>query len=102
MAFKTGSIVLGTTRVINGIVPLRGFYTVELLSTNLSGNTTWNLKISAGGTNFDNAKEGGVDITETLVDDVAMVRVYQGNPGDKFRITFEGSTTGTVNYVLNV
>lgn len=102
MALKTGSIILGTIRYFTGIVPLRGRYTIQMLSTNLSGNTIWNLQVSVDGTSWENAKELGTDISDTLVDDLVQVRTFEGNPGDKFKILFDGATTGTVTYKLNI
>ena len=65
MAFKSGSISLGTTRVIKGIVPLAGLFSVQLLSADLSANTDFNLQFSNDGTNWGNAKEAGKLISKS-------------------------------------
>lgn len=98
---KTGSINLGTTRVIKGVVPLNGLFSVQLLSANLSGNTTFNLQFSNDGENWANAKEAGTDITDTLVQATVNFNSFSGVPGTRFQILFAGVTTGTVNYILN-
>ncbi len=98
---KTGSISLGTTRVIKGVVPLNGLFSVQLLSANLSGNTTFNLQFSNDGTNYANAKEAGTDITDTLVQSTVNFNSFSGVPGTRFQILFAGVTTGDVDYVLN-
>lgn len=101
MAFKSGSISLGTTREIKGIVPLNGLFSVQLLSANLSGDTTFNLQFSNDGTNWGNAKEAGTDISDTLSQSTVNFNSFSGVPGTRFKILFAGATTGTVNYVLN-
>jgi hypothetical protein len=101
MAIKTGSIVLGTIRYFTGKVPSRGKFTIQMLSTDLSAETTFNVQISADGLEFDNAYELGEAVTGTIADDVTTVKTYEGNPGDTFKILFAGVTTGTVNYKIN-
>lgn len=101
MAFKSGSISLGSTRVIKGIIPLTGLFSVQLLSADLSANTTFNLQYSSDGTNWANAKEAGTDIADTLVQATVNFNSFSGVPGTRFRILFAGVTTGTVDYILN-
>ena len=101
MAKVSGSIVLGTTRVINGVVPLRGRFSIQLLCDNLSAETTFYLEMSADKTNYDVATENGVDIEDSILDGVAKFRAFEGNPGDYWRIRFDGATTGTVAYIVN-
>jgi len=98
---KTGSIVLGTIRYFKGIVPSRGSFTVQMLCTNLSGNTTFNLQLSLDGTNWDNAQEAGTDISDTLVDDAVIIKSFAADAGAYWRILFAGATTGTVSYIIN-
>lgn len=98
---RTGSIVLGTIRYFTAKIPSRGKLTIQLLSENLSAETTFNVQISADGTAFQNAQEAGTDITGTIADDVTTVKTYEGNPGDTVKILFAGATTGTVSYVIN-
>lgn len=101
MGKKSGSINLAEVRIITGIVPLRGKFTVQMLSENLSGNTTFNLQFSCDGENYWNATDAGEAITGTLVDDTVLGVSYEGDPGLNFKILFAGVTTGTVDYVIN-
>lgn len=98
---KTGSIVLGTTREIIGVIPSRKMFTFQLLCANLSANTTINLQFSLDKTNWSNAQEGGTDITFTLVDDTALAVPVAADAGIYFRLLFAGVTTGTVAYIHN-
>jgi len=102
MPFKTGSISLGTTRSFSNVVQPKGSFTVQMLSTNISGSTVWNLQFSLDGTNWDNAQESGTDISDTLVQSATMIKSFEADPGIYFRILFAGVTTGTVNYIINV
>jgi hypothetical protein len=101
MAAKAGSIVLASVRSFGDVSPQNGFFTFQMLCTNLSGDTTWNLQFSLDGTNWKNAKEAGTDITGTLSDDVVTLEVVNTAPGVRWRILFAGATTGTVNYLIN-
>ena len=98
---KTGSIVLASTRVINGVVPLSGVVTIQLLCTNLSGNTTFSVYLSLDKTNWDVVQVFDVDWQGTLVDDAAFVQSFNLGPGVYFKVQFDGSTTGTVAYIHN-
>jgi hypothetical protein len=101
MSLKSGSIVLATVRSFTGIVPLRGSFTVQMLSADISGSTVFNLQFSLDGTNWDNAQESGTDIYDTLVQSATMIKSFEADPGIYFRILFAGVTTGTVNYVIS-
>lgn len=101
MAKITGSILLATVRSFGAAVPLKGVLTVQMLSANLSANTTFNLQLSLDKTNWDNAQESGTDISDTLVDDVTMIKSFEIDPGIYWRILFAGETTGTVDYIYN-
>ena len=98
---KTGSIALGTVRYFSGVVPTRGSFTVQMLCTNLSADTTLNLPFSLDGTNWDNAQEAGTDISDTLKDDAVLIKSFAADTGVYWRILFAGNTTGTVNYIIN-
>lgn len=97
---KTGSIVLASVRSFGGIVPLDGRFSIQLLSENLSANTTFNLQFSLDKTNWCNAQESGVDITFTLVDDAPNLKSFEADPGIYWRVLAAGATTGTVNYII--
>ncbi len=99
---KTGSIVLETVRYFTGIVPSKGSFSIELLSTNLSGDTTFSVQGSLSGDNWDNLQESGTDITDTLVNDTVMVKSFTADAGTKIKILFAGATTGTVTYTTNL
>jgi hypothetical protein len=101
MAKKTGSIILATVRNFTGVVPLRGRFTIQMLSANLSADTTFNLQFSLDGTNWDNAQDAGVDISDSLVQSATMIKSFDADPGILFRILFAGATTGTIAYVIN-
>lgn len=98
---KTGSINLATVRFVNGVIPSKGRFTIELMSEDLSAETTFNVQISASGDNYANAQESGADIEGTIANSTATVKTYEGNPGDRFKILFAGATTGNVSYVIN-
>lgn len=95
---KTGSISLATVREIVGVTPQRSEFTIQLLSANLSADTTVNLQLSLDKTNWDNAVESGSDIALTLSDDVPLVRSFAVDAGIYFKVLFAGATTGTVAY----
>lgn len=98
---KTGSIVLATVRNFTGVVPIRGRFSIQMLSTNLSADTTFNLQFSLDGTNWDNAQESGTDVSDVLVANATMIKSFESDKGLKFRILFAGATTGTIAYVIN-
>jgi len=101
MGKKAGSIVLASTRVIQGVVPQNGSFSIQLLCANLSAETTFNLELSCDKTNWDIAQEAGTDIVDSIVDDVTKVKSFDADPGMFWQIKFAGVTTGTVNYVIN-
>lgn len=94
----TGSIDLSEVRVIEGYVPLKCVFGVQMKSTDLSAETTWNLQFSNDGTNWANAKESGTDITGSITQNVVSYESFAGVARSKYRILFAGVTTGTVNY----
>ena len=101
MAKKSGSIVLATVRSFSDKVPQCGSFTVQMLSANLSANTTLNLQFSLDGTNWDNAQEAGTDISDTLIANTVLLKSFEADPGVLWRILFAGATTGTVTYIVN-
>jgi hypothetical protein len=101
MAKATGSIDLSESRIIGGVVPSRGRFSIQMLSENLSETTTFGLEISADGDNWDVAEEAGTDVTDTLVDDTTKVVSFESDPGMYWQIKFAGSTTGDVAYIIN-
>lgn len=101
MAKVTGAINLATVRSFGAAVPLKGIVSVQMLSENLSADTTWSLQLSLDKTNWDNAQESGTDISDTLVDDTVMIKSFEADPGIWWRILFAGATTGTVAYIYN-
>lgn len=96
---KSGSIVLGTTRVFNGVVPLSGIITIQLLSTNLSAGTTFSVQTSLDKTNWDIIQVAGEDYSGSLADDVPFVQSFNLGPSIYFKVVFDGVTTGTVAYI---
>lgn len=98
---KTGTINLASVREIEGTTTKQRSFTIQLLSTDLSADTTVNLQISLDGTNWDNAQESGSDIALTLSDDTPLVVSFAIDPGIYFKILFGGATTGTVIYKHN-
>lgn len=98
---KTGTINLAQVRSLDGSIESKGRITFELFSSNVSDDTTYNVQISVSGDRFQNAQEGGTDITGTLTQNSAVVKSFEGNPGDVVRILFAGVTTGNVSYALN-
>jgi len=75
--------------------------TVQLLSANLSGDTTFAPEASADGTNWDVLTENETDISHTLVDDAPFFRTYEVDKGAYIRWNMAGSTTGDVAFKIN-
>ena len=98
---KSSSIDLESVRYFTGVVPSNGVFSIEMKSTDLSADTTWNLQFSSGGTNFDNAQESGTDVSGTLVASTTTYEAFYGVPGDYIKVVFAGETTGNVAYVIN-
>ena len=98
---KTGTINLSELRVIQGAVPLKGVTSVQLLSANLSGSTTFNLQFSNDKISWANAKESGADVTGTLISGAVIFEAFSGIPGSYYQIIFAGATTGNISYVKN-
>ena len=94
-------IDLSTLRYIAGIIPLRGTVGIQAKSTDLSGDTTFNLAFSNDGIDYGAAKESGVAITDTLQANVVNFFSFSGIPGTHYKLTFEGETTGNVDFVVN-
>lgn len=101
MAKRSSTIDLSSTRVITGIVPLRATFSVQLLSSDLSADTTLGLYYSNDKTNWDTAKESGTDVTDTLVDDTMLLLSFEADPELYWKIEFDGATTGNVAYIVN-
>lgn len=100
----TGTVALGTSRLIptaSGVQMNRHKITVQLLSANLSGNTTFAPEASADGTNWDVLTQNETDISHTLVDDAPFFRTYEVDKGAYIRWNMAGVTTGDVAYVIN-
>ena len=95
----SGSINLATVRSFSGTTPRDGAFSIQMLSANLSGNTTFSLQYSLDGENWANAKSNGEDVTGTLVDDTTYFNSYEADTSIFFRILFAGVTTGTVDYM---
>lgn len=74
--------------------------TIQLVSSNLSGATTFAPQISVDGIVWDVAQENGTDISHTLADDVAFVQTYESQKGMYWRWVMAEGTTGTVSYAL--
>jgi len=100
----TGSVSLATSRYIPtsaGVQMNREKISIQLLSTNLSANTTFSPEASADGTNWDVLTENETDITHTLVDDAPFFRTYEVDKGAYIRWNMAGATTGDVAYKIN-
>lgn len=100
----TGTVALGTSRLIpsaSGVQMNRHKITVQLLSANLSGNTTFAPEASADGTNWDVLTVNETDISHTLVDDAPFYRTYEVDKGSYIRWNMAGATTGDVAYKIN-
>lgn len=98
---KTGSIALGTTRIIQGVVKLTGVITIQLLCNDLSASTTFSVQTSLDKTNWDIIQVNGGDYQGTLVDDAPFVQSFNLGPSIYFKVVFDGVTTGTVAYIHN-
>lgn len=103
-AGETGSVVLASGRYIpstRGVLLTKDKVTLQLLSANLSAETTFSPQYSADGTNWDVATDGSdEDIVHTFADDVPFVKTYESVAGLYWRWLCAGVTTGTVAYVV--
>ena len=100
----SGTVALATSRYIPtsaGVQMNREKISIQLLSTNLSANTTFSPEASADGTNWDVLTENDTDISHTLADDVPFFRIYELDKDAYIRWVAAGSTTGDVAYVIN-
>lgn len=100
----TGSVSLATSRYIPtsaGVQMNREKISIQLLSTNLSANTTFAPEASADGTNWDVLTEDDTDISHTLADDVPFFRTYEIDKDVYIRWNMAGATTGDVAYKIN-
>lgn len=98
---RSGTIDLSVSRIIAGVTPTDGRFSVQMLSDDVSATTTFNLEFSLDGTNWDVAVDNGTDVSDTLVLDETKLVSYESDSGLNFRIIFIGATTGTVNYIVN-
>ena len=100
----TGSVSLATSRYIPtsaGVQMNREKISIQLLSTNLSANTTFSPEASADGTNWDVLTQNETDITHTLIDDAPFFRTYENDKDTYIRWSMAGVTTGDVAYKVN-
>jgi hypothetical protein len=97
---ETSTIDLGVTRIIPLLSPIDGTFSIELLSADLSADTTFFIEQSVSGTNWAAAKEAGTAISETLVQSTVFVDVYEIDKYNEFRIRFDGATTGNIAYTI--
>jgi len=93
-----GTIDLSSTRVIEGFTPLDGRASVELLSADLSDDTTVLLELSVSGDNWDTAEESGTAISDTLVQGETKIISFEADQRIKFRVRFDGATTGNITW----
>jgi hypothetical protein len=98
---KAGTINLAAVRTFGGVVPLSGLMTIQMLSTNLSGNTTFSVQTSLDKMNWDIIQVNDADYQGTLVDDAAFVQTFNLGPSIYFRVVLDGATTGSVEYKHN-
>ena len=100
----TGTVALATSRYIPtsaGVQMNREKISIQLLSTNLSANTTFSQEASADGTNWDVLTENETDITHILVDDTPFFRTYENDKDTYIRWALAGVTTGDVAFKIN-
>jgi len=97
---KKESIDLSVVRIISGIVPPKGRFSFQLMSTNLSASTTFSLQFSLDNKDWDTAQESGADVTDTLVVNECKIKSFESDPMVHWRVLFSGVTTGVVTYVL--
>ena len=96
---KQGSIALGTTREINGVVKLNGIVSIQLLCDDLSGDTTFSIQTSLDKTNWDIIQVSGEDFSGTLSDGTPFIQSFNLGPSIYFKVVFDGATTGTLAYI---
>jgi len=99
----SGNIDLASSLHIPGSAGQRLSYgqaIIQMLSANISVTTTFYLEFSLDQTNWDIAVEGGVDVSDTLVQSQAKVFPFESPNGLYWRIRFASGSTGTVNYVI--
>lgn len=98
---KSGTINLASVRTITGVTPSDGRFSVQLLSADLSADTTVYLDLSLDGTNWGVAQESGADVSDTIVAATTKVISYSVDQGVYFRVRLDGATTGSVAYLTN-
>jgi len=101
MAKISGSIVLSTIRSFGRTINTKKTFSIQLLSSNLSADTTCRLQFSLDKTNWCNAQESGADVTFILANNTVLIKSFESDPELFWRILFDGVTTGTVNYIIN-
>ena len=98
---KDGTINLASVRYFTDRAPMDGELVIQMKSTNLSANTTFNLYLSLNGTDWDIAQESGTDISDTLIANETKIKSFLVNKGIHFKIEFTGVTTGLVQYLYS-
>lgn len=101
---STGTVALDTSRFIPtsaGVKMNREKISVQLLSANLSGDTTFSPEASVDGTSWDVLTENDTDIEHTLVDDTPFFRIYELDKDAYIRWNMAGATTGDVAFNIN-
>ena len=73
---------------------------LQLSSPDLTGDTTYNIKVSLDNVVYDGAQEGGVDITGKLTTGSAVVLQFEMVEGIWYKVTFDGTTSGTVTWKI--
>lgn len=96
------TVTLASSRVLPARKANGGTLAIQMLSLNLSADTTLTVEVSVNGVTYDAATANGEDITDTLKANDTKIIQLEMVAGIYYRVTFGGITTGTIAcYVLD-
>lgn len=96
----TGTIDLSSVREIPAQRANGGTMAFQLLSTDLSASTDFDLRVSIDGTNWDIATDAGTDVTDSLTANDVKIMQVELVSGIFYKVVFGGTTTGNVTYKI--
>jgi hypothetical protein len=102
MSTQLETVTLASSRVLPARKANGGTLAIQMLSLNLSGDTTFTVDISVDGVSYDTATANGSDISDTLKANETKVVALEMVAGIWYKVTFAGVTTGTIAcYVMD-
>lgn len=73
-----------------------GTCAIQLVSSDLSADTTFSVQVSVDGLYYDIATANGTDVTDTLVANTSKVIQLEMVHNLYYKLVFDGVTTGTI------